>query len=178
MDLIVIMTIIYILIIFEGMVSKICYFCPFDRNNVWFEHEYVISDFVVSRTVFKEVNTHFDYSARLCSSRWKRQMHLFFLNEVLWKLRPISDTHHPHESQISRVALFFAASFFFLYFPILFFSAKLTLTENSSSPLFWPFPPFSEVVSHDVECFYRCNVAENGRSVWTEHLGVKRWRSK
>ena len=53
-----------------------------------------------------------------------------------------------HESRLFSLLLFS-----FLYFPILFFSAKLTLTENSSSPLFWPFPPFSEVVSHDVECF-------------------------
>ena len=42
-----------------------------------------------------------------------------------------------HESRFFSLLLFF-----FLYFPILFFSAKLTLTENSSSPLFWPFPPF------------------------------------
>ena len=53
-----------------------------------------------------------------------------------------------HESRLFSLLLFS-----FLYFPILFFSANLTLTENSSSPLFWPFPPFSEVVSHDVDCF-------------------------
>ena len=74
--------------------------------------------------------------------------------KVYWKLRPIFDMHHAQESQISRVAPIFAASFFLPLFSYsFFFSAKLTLTENSSSPLFWPFPPFSEVVSHDVECF-------------------------
>ena len=34
MDLIVTMTVISILIICEGMVSEICYFCPFDRAYV------------------------------------------------------------------------------------------------------------------------------------------------
>ena len=44
-----------------------------------------------------------------------------------------------HESHFFSLLLFF-----FFYFPILFFSAKLTLTENSSSPLFWPFPLFQK----------------------------------
>ena len=93
--------------------------------------------------------------------------------KVFWKLRPIFDTRHAYESQISRVALswfFFCFFFFFLYFPILFFSEKLTLTENSSYLLFSLFLLFSELVSHDVECFYCCNVTENGRSMLTERL--------
>ena len=49
MDLIITMTVIYILIICEGVVSEIYYLCPFDRTYVLFEHEYVmLSDFVVS----------------------------------------------------------------------------------------------------------------------------------
>ena len=138
MDLIVTMTVIYILIICEGMVSKICYFCPFERTYVWFEHDSVmLSDFVVSmwyvsidKDCLEVVNTHFDYSARVF-----------------------------HESRFFLLLLFF-----FLYFPILFFSAKLTLTENSSSPIFSLFSLFSEVFSHDGECFYCCNVTENGLS--------------
>ena len=43
MDLIVAMTLISILIICEGMVSEICYFCPFDRAYVWSEHDFVVS---------------------------------------------------------------------------------------------------------------------------------------
>ena len=70
-----------------------------------------------------------------------------------------------HESHFFSLLLFF-----FLYFPILFFSEKLTLTENSSSPLFSLFLLFSELVSHDVECFYCCNITENGRSMLTERL--------
>ena len=49
MDLIVTMTVIYILIICEGMLSKICYFCRFERTYVWFEYDSaMLSDFVVS----------------------------------------------------------------------------------------------------------------------------------
>ena len=49
MDLIVTMTVIYILIICEGMVSKICYFYRFERTYVWFEYDSaMLSDFVVS----------------------------------------------------------------------------------------------------------------------------------
>ena len=46
-----------------------------------------------------------------------------------------------HESRFFSLLLFF-----FLYFPILFISAKLTLTENSSSPLlfFGLFPLFQK----------------------------------
>ena len=38
MDLIITMTVIYILIICEGVVSEIYYLCPFDRTYVLFEH--------------------------------------------------------------------------------------------------------------------------------------------
>ena len=67
---------------------------------------------------------------------------------------------------------------FFLYFPIFFSRKNWLLTKLLFSSFFAFSPLFSEVVSHDVECFYCCNVKENGRSMWTGHLGVKRWRSK
>ena len=69
-------------------------------------------------------------------------MHLFFLNEVLWKLRPIFDTHHPHESQISRVALFFAASFFLLLFSYSFFLGKTDSYRKLLLSSFLAFSPF------------------------------------
>ena len=48
----------------------------------------------------------------------------FFQMKVFWKLRPIFDTHHAHESQISRAALFFAASCFLSLFSYSFFLGK------------------------------------------------------
>ena len=71
-------------------------------------------------------------------------MHLLFLNEVLWKLRPIFDTHHPHESQISRVALFFAASFFLPLFSYSFFLGKTDSYRKLLLSSFLAFSPFSE----------------------------------
>ena len=72
-------------------------------------------------------------------------MHLFFLNEVLWKLRPIFDTHHPHESQISRVALFFAASFFSSFIFLFFFSRQNWLLPKTPLLLFFGlFPLFQK----------------------------------
>ena len=59
--------------------------------------------------------------------------------KVFWKLRPIFDTHHAQESQISWVALFFLllfSSFIFLFF----FSRQNWLLPRT--PLFWPFLPF------------------------------------
>lgn len=69
-------------------------------------------------------------------------MHLLFLNEVLWKLRPIFDTHHPHESQISRVALFFAASFFLPLFSYSFFLGKTDSYRKLLLSSFLAFSPF------------------------------------
>ena len=72
-------------------------------------------------------------------------MHLFFLNEVLWKLRPIFDTHHPHESQISRVALFFAASFFLPLFSYSFYLGKTdSYRKLLLSSFFGLFPLFQK----------------------------------
>ena len=85
--------------------------------------------------------------------------------KVFRKLRPIFDTHHAHESQISPVApsWFFTASFFL---PLLSRSFFLGKTVSYRELLFFRFSPFfSEEVLHDVECFYCCNVTENGRSM-------------
>ena len=62
-----------------------------------------------------------------------------FLMKVFWKLRPIFDTHHAHESQISWVALFFC--FFFSSFIFLFFFSRQNWLLPRT-PLFWPFLPF------------------------------------
>ena len=98
-----------------------------------------------------------------------------FLDEsFFWKLRPIFDTHHAHESQISWVALFFSASFFFLYFPILLFSAKLNFTENSS---FLAFSPFFQMWFHAISSVFIVATSQKTDDQ-TECLGVKRWRSK
>ena len=73
--------------------------------------------------------------------------------KVYWKLRPIFDMHHAQESQISRVAPIFAASFFFPLFSYSFFLGKTDSYRKFLFSSFLAFSPFSEVVSHDVECF-------------------------
>ena len=69
-------------------------------------------------------------------------MHLFFLNEFLWKLRPIFDTHHAQESQTSRVALFFAASFFLPLFSYSFYLSKTDSYRKLLLSSFLAFFPF------------------------------------
>ena len=73
--------------------------------------------------------------------------------KVYWKLRPIFDMHHAQESQISRVAPIFAASFFLPLFSYSFFLGKTDSYRKFLFSSFLAFSPFSEVVSHDVECF-------------------------
>ena len=144
----------------------LCYIIGFCSFNVW--------SVSIDKDCLEVANTHFDYSAWLFSSRGKPYIHLFFfLNESFSEI----ETNIWHAPCIRKsnftsraVLVFLLLLFFFLYFPILFFSEKLTLTENSSSPLFSLFLLFSELVSHDVECFYCCNVTENGRSMLTERL--------
>ena len=102
--------------------------------------------------------------------------HIYICFFFKWKFfgnwdQYLTSAMHTKVNFTSRAVLvFLLLLFFFLYFRILFFSEKLTLTENSSSLLFSLFLLFSELVSHDVECFYCCNVTENGRSMWTERL--------
>ena len=69
---------------------------------------------------------------------------------------------------------FFSASFFFLYFPILLFSAKLTFTENSS---FLAFSPFFQMWFHAISSVFIVATSQKTDDQ-TERLGVKRWRSK
>ena len=64
--------------------------------------------------------------------------------------------------------------FFFLYFPILFFSAKLTFTENSS---FLAFSPFFQMWFHAISSVFIVATSQKTDDQ-TERLGVKRWRSK
>ena len=73
--------------------------------------------------------------------------------KVYWKLRPIFDMHHAQESQISRVAPIFAASFFLPLFSYSFFLGKTDSYRKFLFSSFLAFSPFSEVFSHDVECF-------------------------
>ena len=73
--------------------------------------------------------------------------------KVYWKLRPIFDMYHAQESQISRVAPIFAASFFLPLFSYSFFLGKTDSYRKFLFSSFLAFSPFSEVVSHDVECF-------------------------
>ena len=73
--------------------------------------------------------------------------------KVYWKLRPIFDMHHAQESQISRVAPIFAASFLLPLFSYSFFLGKTDSYRKFLFSSFLAFSPFSEVVSHDVECF-------------------------
>ena len=72
--------------------------------------------------------------------------------KVFWRLRPIFDTHHAHESQISRAALFFAASCFLSLFSF-FFSAKLTLKETPLL-LFFRFFPFFQKWFHTMSSVF------------------------
>ena len=53
--------------------------------------------------------------------------------KVYWKLRPIFDMHHAQESQISRVAPIFAASFFL---PLFSYSFLLGKTDSYRKFLF------------------------------------------
>ena len=73
--------------------------------------------------------------------------------KVFWRLRPIFDTHHAHESQISRAALFFAASCFLSLFSFFFFSAKLTLKETPLL-LFFRFSPFFQKWFHTMSSVF------------------------
>ena len=65
----------------------------------------------------------------------------FFLMKVFWKLRPIFDMHHAHESQISRAALFFRC-FLFSFFIFLFFSRQNWLLTKLLFSSFFAFSPF------------------------------------
>ena len=142
-----------------------CYIIGFCSFNVW--------SVSIDKDCLEVANTHFDYSAWLFSSRRKPYIHLFFFQmKVFWKLRPIFDKRHAYESQISRVApswffcCFFFSSFIFLFF----FSRKNWLLPKTPPLLFFRFSSFFQKGSHDVECFYCCNVTENGRSMLTERL--------
>ena len=73
--------------------------------------------------------------------------------KVFWKMRPKFDTHHAHESQISRVALFFAASCFLSLFSYFFFSAKRTLNETPLF-LFFRFFPFFQKWFHTMSSVF------------------------
>ena len=87
-------------------------------------------------------NTHFDYSARLFSSRGKSYIHLSLKMKVFRKLRPIFDTHHAHESQISPVApSWFFHGFFFSSFTLPFFFSRQNCLLTRT-PLFSLFPLF------------------------------------
>ena len=72
--------------------------------------------------------------------------------KVFWELRPIFDAHHAHESQISRVALFFAASFFLPLFSHSFFLGKTDSYRELFFSYFFAFLPFFRSV------FTRCRV--------------------
>ena len=142
-----------------------CYIIGFCSFNVW--------SVSIDKDCLEVANTRFDYSAWLFSSRRKPYYICFFFK---WKFFGNWDQYLTHAMHTkvkfheSRRLGFFAASFFLPLFSNSFFLGKLTLTENSSSPLFSLFLLFSELVSHDVECFYCCNITENGRSMWTERL--------
>ena len=78
---------------------------------------------------------------------------VFFLNESFLGIKTnIWRAPCTRKSNFTSRAFFLLLLFFFLYFPILFFSTKLTLTENSSSPIFFAFLPFFRSV------FTRCRV--------------------
>ena len=72
----------------------------------------------------------------------------FFQMKVFWKLRPIFDTHHAHESQISRAALFFAASCFLSLFSYSFFSRQNWLLTKLLFSSFFAFSPFFQKWFH------------------------------
>ena len=65
--------------------------------------------------------------------------------KVFWKLRPIFDAHHAHESQISRVALFFCCFFFSSFIFPFFFSRQNWLLPKTPPLLFFGlFPLFQK----------------------------------
>ena len=96
--------------------------------------------------------------------KWK-----FFGNWDQYLTRAMHTKVKFHES---RHLGFFAASFFLPLFSYSFFLGKTDSYRKLLFSSFFAFLLFSELVSHDVECFYCCNVTENGRSIWTE-----RWES-
>ena len=142
-----------------------CYIIGFCSFNVW--------SVSIDKDCLEVANTLWLFSLTLQFSKKTIYTFVFFSNESFLEI----ETNIWHAPCIRKsnftsraILVFLLLLFFFLYFPILFFSEKLTLTENSSSPLFSLFLLFSELVSHDVECFYCCNVTENGRSMLTERL--------
>ena len=160
MDQIITMTVIYILIICEGVAPYMRYFCPifvlyffwtkiclirlwpcyiigFCSFNVW--------SVSIDKDCLEVANTHFDYSAWLFSSRRKPYIHLFFFQmKVFRKLGPIFDTRHVYESQISPVApsWFFCCFFFSSFIFQFFFSRKNWLLPKTPLLLFFRFSSF------------------------------------
>ena len=127
----------------------LCYIIGFCSFNVW--------SVSIDKDCLEVANTHFDYSAWLFSSRRKPYIHLFFFQmKVFWKLRPIFDTRHAYESQISRVApswffcCFFFSSFIFLFF----FSRKNWLLPKTPLLLFFRFSSFFQNWFHTMSSVF------------------------
>ena len=74
--------------------------------------------------------------------------------KVFWKLRPTFDTHHAHESQISRVALFFAASCFLSLFSYFFFPRQNWLLTKLLFSSFFAFSPFFQKWFHTMSSVF------------------------
>ena len=72
--------------------------------------------------------------------------------KVFWKLRPIFDAHHAHESQISRVGFFFCCFFFSSFIFPFFFLGKTDSYRELFFSNFFAFLPFFRSV------FTRCRV--------------------
>ena len=139
MDQIITMTVIYILIICEGVAPYMRYFCPifvlyffwtkiclirlwpcyiigFCSFNVW--------SVSIDKDCLEVANTHFDYSAWLFSSRRKPYIHLFFFKLKFfgnWDQYLTRAMHTKVKFHESRRLGFFAASFFLPLFSYSFF---------------------------------------------------------
>ena len=77
-----------------------------------------------------------------------------FLNESLLEIET-NIWHAPCTGKSNFTSRAYFRCFFFPSFIFLFFSSRQNwlLPKIPLLLFFWPFPPFSEVVSHDVECF-------------------------
>ena len=74
--------------------------------------------------------------------------------KVYWKLRPIFDMHHAQESQISRVAPIFAASFFLPLFSYSFFLGKTDSYRKLLLSSFLAFSPFFQKWFHTMSSVF------------------------
>ena len=96
--------------------------------------------------------------------------------KVYWKLRPIFDMHHAQESQISRVAPIFAASFFLPLFSYSFFSRQNWLLPKIPILLFFGLFPLFQKWFHTMSSVFIVATSQKtndpcGLNIWESNDG-------